>query len=261
MQVALSRGALVLEPNSEHNSVLPLPMPVNDLIGLRAESGYATHLFEQYHRFWPESWWPNHPDSGTRFDGAAERVEREAAVWSKQDLPTHFLAAARLAESGHFSARLAPFYERVKRRPAEEPDEVEDGDLAALAAWTLGEALRLRPVSLRECPLCRVPWLASAMEASPYCLRPYPGRQTSCRALKKDEHFRENQGAWRREYKRLYEQKKRGTLAERDWDAWRAGNSPDAWFPFPVWKERSGSSIPTSELQATAEERGGASGS
>jgi hypothetical protein len=60
----------------------------------------------------------------------------------------------------------------------------------------------------------------------------------SCRALKKDEHFRESQRDWRREYKRLHERRKRGTLSAADWASWRAENSHEAWFPFEEWNRR-----------------------
>ena len=91
---------------------------------------------------------------------------------------------------------------------------------------------------MRECPLCKVPWLADVDQPSRYCARPYPGKQMSCRALKKDEDFRESQRDWRREYKRVYERVKRGTLSENVWERWRADNDPNAWHPLETWLKR-----------------------
>lgn len=246
MRVAMWRGGLLLGGSGK---VLPLTAPVNDLLGIRAQWPYAVHLHSRYSDFWPDEWIriPEEIDTAgmdERELGATAVAEQIVTIQAtagrlrQQKLPTKLLEACRQAEHGHFSAILAPFLERVLRRPGDEPDEIPEGDLPTLAAWALDQALREHTLEVRECALCKVPWLASAEQTSPYCDRPYPGRQMSCRSLKKDEHFRESQRDWRREYKRLHERRKRGTLSEADWNAWRAENTPDAWIAFAEWLKR-----------------------
>lgn len=237
MDVGISRSLLALRPGAGQ-SVMSPTKPANDLIGLRDDEGYLVHLaMTDYFSFWP--WGADAQTRREDFDEALfAGLEGEIAVWTKGRLPSLFLRGARqAAEEGHFSAKLAPHYERATLR-AEQADEVPDGDLPALAAWGLQEALHLRPLEVRECPLCKVPWLADADQPSSYCTRPYPGKQMTCRALKKDEDFRENRGDWRREYKRVYERVKRGTLSEEVWERWRADNSPDAWHPLETWLKK-----------------------
>jgi hypothetical protein len=245
MDVGLFRQGLVLADGR----TLPLTAPVNDLIGLRVEWPYAVHLHSSYRPFWPTEWisvpaeldttgLDDHELAIEAMAAQIERIQTEASELRRRKLPAKFLAACHQAEQGHLSASLAPFLERVVHRPGEAPDEVPEGDLPTLAAWALHQALRLRPLEVRECQLCKVPWLASPEQPSPYCERPYPGRSMSCRELKKDEHFRESQRDWRREYKRLYERRKRGTLSEADWQAWRAENNPAAWYAFDEWRKR-----------------------
>jgi Family of unknown function (DUF6076) len=246
VNVKLFRQGLVL---GEHGPTLPLTAPVNDLLGLRADWPYAVHLHSNYGSFWPDEWLDlpvefdprglTAHELGIEAQGAQlERIQDEVRALRRRKLPDTFLAACKQAEQGHLSADLAGFLERIVRRPGQEPDEVPEADLPTLATWALDQALRERPLELRECPLCKRPWIASPEQPSPYCDRPYPGRSMSCRALKKDEHFRESQRDWRREYKRLHERRKRGTLTEADWRAWRAENNPDAWYPFDEWQKR-----------------------
>lgn len=225
---------------------VPLVAPVSDLLGLRADWQYAVRLHSTYGPFWPEiGVTVRSGKEAVRVDLAVEaetaRIEwisAEAARLRKRELPRLFLDASRLAAEGRLSAKLAPFLERVLRRPGEEPDDVPDGDLPALAAWALDEVLRISRVEVRNCPLCKVPWVASATQPSPYCERPFPGRHMSCRELKKDEHFRESQRDWRREYKRVHERVRRGTVSDAEWEAWRKQNSPGAWIAFDTWIER-----------------------
>jgi Family of unknown function (DUF6076) len=246
VKVRLWRGGLLL---GERGKPLPLTQPVNDLLGLRDEWDYAVQLDSNYGSFWPDEWMdlPADFDSTglTDHDLADEaraaqidRIADEIRELRRRKLPDTFLAACKQAEQGHFSVTLAGFLEQITRRPGDEPDEVPEADLPTLATWALDQALRQRPVEVRECPLCKRPWLASPEQPSPYCDRPYPGRSMSCRALKKDEHFRESQRDWRREYKRLHERRKRGTLSEADWQAWRADNNPDDWYAFDEWQRR-----------------------
>jgi hypothetical protein len=246
VNVTLWRGGLVL---GDSGKPLPLTAPINDLLGLRDEWHYAVHLESNYGSFWPDEWidLPAGFDSsgltdhelGTQAAAAQiDRIRDEIQALRRRKIPDRFLAACQQAEQGHLSARLAGFLERIVHRAGVEPDEVPEADLPTLATWALDQALRQRPLELRECPLCKRPWIASPEQPSPYCDRPYPGRSMSCRGLKKDEHFRESQRDWRREYKRLYERRKRGTLSEADWRAWRAENDADAWFPFDEWQKR-----------------------
>ncbi len=265
MNATLWRGGLVL---GEGGKVLPLTAPVNDLLGLRGDWLYAVHLHSTYSPFWPDEWitlpleidttdLDDHDLANEADVAQIERVAQEARELRRRKLPRQFLLACRRAEEGHLSAKLAPFLERVRRRPGDAPDEVPDGDLATLAAWALDQALRMRPLQVRECPLCKVPWLASPEQLSPYCERPYPGRHMSCRELKKDEHFRESQRDWRREYKRLHERRKRGTLSEADWNAWRAENSPEAWIAFEEWRKRHIPITGAAEADKTVQGRSG----
>jgi Family of unknown function (DUF6076) len=246
MKVGLWRQGLLL---GEGEKVLPLTAPVNDLVGLRSDWPYAVHLHSSYGSFWPDEW--IHLPDGFDPTGLDEHelataalaeqiatIEHRASELRRSKLPARFLDACRKAEQGYLAASLGPYLERVLRRPGEAPDEVPEGDLPALGAWALDQMLRLRQVEVRDCPLCGVPWLASPEQPSPYCERPYPGRHMSCRGLKKDEHFRESQRDWRREYKRLHERRKRGTLSETDWNGWRAENSPNAWTAFEEWLKR-----------------------
>lgn len=251
MKVALSRNALMVAAGGPAARVVPLLAPVNDLIGLRGDHEYSVHVESTYWPLWPSSWPEDLPDDLMTYsvDGQPlephlhlavahlERVGKEIESWRRRRFPKLFLQAALPATEGRFSSRLGPLYERVVRKPPD-ADDVPDGELPVLAAWVLDQALGLWPLELRECPLCKVPWLASPEQTSPYCLRPYPGRHMSCRDLKKDEHFRESQRDWRLEYKRINERKRRGTLSEADWNAWRAENHPHAWIAFDTWKER-----------------------
>jgi hypothetical protein len=240
MKVRSSRGALVLDEPGSEPAVRSLVSPVNDLIGLRADHEYAVHLMQDYWPLWPANWFRPDPAEEGRADlgYVLEQVGHQLSIWKQQRLPSLFLGAAQRAEQGHLSAKLGRHLERVTRRPGDEPDEIPDGELATLATWALDEALRLRPLVLRECPLCKVPWITDPGQPSPYCSRPYPGRLMSCREMKKDEHFRENQRDWRLEYKRIYERKNRGTVTEEDWEAWRAENGPNGWIAFDEWKQR-----------------------
>jgi hypothetical protein len=246
MKVMLFRQGLVLEGAGK---TVPLTAAVNDVLGLRDEWPYAVHLRSRYGSFWPDEWidlpeefdtsgLDEHELASEAVVAQIQRIQSEARELRRQKLPDRFLAACRQATEGHLSVSLAPLLERVLYRPGAEADEIPNGDLATLAAWSLDQTLRLFPIEIRECQLCHLPWLSPPQQASHNCERPYPGRAMSCRALKKDEHFRESQRDWRREYKRLYERRKRGTLSEADWDAWRAENSHDAWYPFDEWNKR-----------------------
>jgi hypothetical protein len=251
MQVTLSRHALVLRGEAGGSQVRPLTAPVNDLIGLRLETNYDLHLQDQYFQLWPITWFDQTPaalrDRRARGEGLPAddedawqetliwNVGEQATAWRDLGMPRLFLEAARRAAQGHFSARLAPHYERIRRQPAENSDAIPDGDLPTLAAWALDQALRLQPLAIVVCPRCHIPWLTASGEDSPYCQRPAPGHDSTCRELRKAELFRERQGPWRREYKRLHEKTRRGTLSQQAFAAWNAANTPGQWQPYEEW--------------------------
>jgi hypothetical protein len=224
-------------------TVEPLPTPINDLIALRPEGTYIAYLETSYK--WPQAWndeiadrYPSQEALEANYGVALlELIGEQAGRWRRRRLPDLFLAAAERATQGHLSARVAAHLERVHYRPEPEPDEVPDGDVPALAAWALNEALRLRPLKLFTCPLCQSPWLGTPEQDNPYCLRPAPRVHTPCRTLERNRRFREERGDWRREYKRLHERRRRGTLSEQDWEAWTRENAPSHWAPFETWRK------------------------
>jgi Zn-finger nucleic acid-binding protein len=136
------------------------------------------------------------------------------------------------------SSELAPHLERLRFAPDGTVAEVPD--LAALAAWSLLEAVRRQPLRLRSCPICRGRWLARPGE-SEYCQRLAPGQVTKdCRTLAKEKRLAGDTAyrAYRREYKRLSEASSRGAIDVRDLIAWRNENGPAKWAPFNEWKAR-----------------------
>src|SRR5713226_8961227 len=135
MKVDLSRRALRLT-GGDGEVVMPLTAPINDLIGLRAEPGYCSHLRETYRSFWPSEWslWfqfappPEQPydpieelTAGVDLMDVRIRVEEtlqrnlQVEVQNWQSHPRRFLDAAKLALSGRYSAKLAHEFERIKR--------------------------------------------------------------------------------------------------------------------------------------------------
>lgn len=250
VKVNLSRGALALESATSAPVTSGLLAPVNDLIGLRDDREYAAHLHDNYKSFSRDAWTreiaakrrtrpAGEGDLPTDVEAAVlDQLTKTLRRWKRQGVPGVFLQAARQAEQGRLSAKLAPYLARIVRHPGDQPDEVPDGDLAALATWALDEALRLKPLQVRRCALCKLPWITDTSQRSHYCQRPAPGRRMTCRKAMKDEHFRERQRAWRLEYKRLHERRNRGTLGQYDWQAWRAANSPEEWLPFEEWSQQ-----------------------
>jgi hypothetical protein len=255
MEVAVSRAALVLAPG-EQQKVLPFTQPINDLIGLRDgdDPEYRDHLIAAYREFWPDEWyeydaetaeWLGLLDPGlevveseARETGLRRAVDEAIYEWQNGGVPGLFLETAQLAEAGRFSARLASVYERIQLRPGDEPDAVPDGDLPALAAWGLREAMRVRELELRECPRCGMPWVTAAGQPNPnpYCLRPSPGHHTTCRELDAKARSTERHAAWQREYKRVYARRLRDKLSDEEWAAWRGENSRDGWTRLEDWQ-------------------------
>jgi Zn-finger nucleic acid-binding protein len=200
---------------------LPLTAPVNDLLGqLRSTSqGDETDIFRWVlHRYVP------------LFGRLGEAVER--------DVQETFLNAAKKATKGTIAAELAPHLERLRFAPDGSVAEIPD--LAALAAWSLLEAVRRQPLELRSCPICKGRWLARPDE-SKYCQRVAPGQvDKDCRTLAKEKRLAGDTAyrAYRREYKRLSEASRRGAIDVPTWIAWRNENGPSKWAPFDEWKAR-----------------------
>lgn len=225
-----------------------LTQPLDDILGLAAQelqdddddgpllidyTPYGNHLMN-YGRFWPIPW-----EQGTKpsLEDAVKAGAAHRAAWrefEKRDKP-RFLKALPRAADGRFPSALALDLERVRYTP--DGAEVPDGDLPALAAWSLAEALRRQRVVLATCPKCNRPWVAQ--DGQEYCERPAPGHSRNCREVAKEERFLSSPDvrAYRREYKRLHELSRRGTLSTADLNAWRQANTPSKWAPYTTWLE------------------------
>jgi Zn-finger nucleic acid-binding protein len=211
---------LVLQDNGK-TLRLPLTAPVNDLLGQLRPSAKAkpeTDIF---------------PWLSDRYKALGRLGDAD-----RRDVQETFLRASRTATKGKLSSELAPHLERLRFAPDGTVAEVPD--LAALAAWSLLEAVRRQPLRLRSCPICRGRWLARPGE-SKYCQRVAPGQVTKdCRTLAKEKRLAGDTAyrAYRREYKRLSEASSRGAIDVRDLIAWRNENGPAKWAPFNEWKAR-----------------------
>ena len=131
--------------------------------------------------------------------------------------------------------KLAPYLGRVRYGRGAEADEVQNGDLPALAAWALVEMIRRDGVSVRRCRNCKQPFLTGPDDKAILCERPAPGRARSCRALDRDVRFQQENADYRREYKRAWRAKSRGQLSKLEWEAWRRDNKPDDYTPYDEW--------------------------
>jgi hypothetical protein len=245
-------GALVAElpadpdlPDFERIASLPqellaLTAPIDDLLGLRSDGGYAAIIGLRYIPLrWGERELAQLPLEQENLLEALEtwqvEVEQQIRGWLDDGLPDLFLDAVReAAEGGTLSATLAPYVARIVRRPAPKRDEVPD--LPTLATWALDHLMRRSQIEARTCPTCDYPWLAVDSDHDVYCTRPMPGKLRSCRETHHQQAFEETQREWRREYKKLHERKSRGTLPAEEFAAWRAANRPSAWLPFEDWK-------------------------
>lgn len=228
MQGHVAYRQLVLTESGVEKLRLPLLVPVNDLLGqyvTRSGGGYtsrATDLYDLWERYQPLS-----GKQGVLGDGG------KLAVY------TDFLAASQGAVRGQLSARLAPYVERL--RFDSDGSVAEIPNFTALAAWSLLEAVRRQPLELRTCPTCKGKWLAPPEELSRYCQRRAPGQVSKdCRTLDYEKRLAGNVAyrAYRREYKRLTEMQRRGTLDMKELMRWREQNSPAQWLPFDEWKAR-----------------------
>jgi hypothetical protein len=237
VKVSTSRGRLLLgergrEYPGQSEPAPSLTQPIDDLLGLApgdvvdVESGYFWHLL-RYGPFW---------GGGVGTDPLWEKERSRWRKWAVQFSP-RLLKAARRAQDGRLSALLAPELERVRYTPGRGSDEVPDGDLPALATWCLVEVLRREPITVEKCRRCKRPWLVQPGQV--YCQRPAPGHVRDCRTLAKEEAFlsSEEVRGYRREYKRLHELKRRGTITMAQLNAWRQGNTPSDWKPYKQWLE------------------------
>ncbi len=219
MQGEVAYRQIVLRDNGEVRR-LPLTAPVNDVLGQlrssakKSEADYFPWLWDRYQAF-----------AGIGVAGAHE-------------VQATFLNAAKKATKGTVAAELAPHLERLRFAPDGSLAEIPD--LAALAAWSLLEAVRRQPLELRSCPNCRGRWLARPDEPE-YCQRVAPGQESKdCRTLAKEKRLAGDTAyrAYRREYKRLSEAFSRRAIDPDDLFAWRRENGPSKWAPFDQWKAR-----------------------
>jgi hypothetical protein len=180
-----------------------------------------------------------HPDVAARTGDDVDSAIR--AFWlptaeerrAPDDLRATFVAAALQAADGVLSSDLAPALARVRRLPG---GEIEISDGPALAALSLQELLRKGPVSSAPCGLCGALWLPG--RGAEFCKRPASGHAASCQAVALHVRFRERNGAYHRERRRLYERTRRArqSIARADYEEWLAENGPQDWQPFEAWK-------------------------
>ena len=209
---------LVLRDNGEVLR-LPLTAPINDLLGqLRPsarghEADILPWLSERYRGF------------------------RGLEEGGRHEVQQAFLAAARKATKGQLAPEVARHLERLRFNA---DGSVEVGDFAALAAWSLIEAVRRQSLELRTCAQCKGRWLAAPTEPN-YCQRVAPGQVTrDCRTLARERRLAGDARyrAYRREYKRLAEAQRRGAIDVRDVVKWREENGPKRWLPFDQWNQQ-----------------------
>ncbi len=172
--------------------------------------------------------------------------------WNDQGLPGVFTDAAREARLGRLSQPVARHLSRVvwvplsampAARSSGAGSSIREGDFPGLAAWCLLQAIQRRTVAVRTCALCKRLWIGS--DTSPYCLRPAPESLRSCRAIVAERKYLAKKSpeyhGFRREYMRLYQRHRRGTISDEDWTGWKAANTPGGWVHFSAWKQRRGS--------------------
>jgi Family of unknown function (DUF6076) len=219
MQVSVSYRQVVLrDPGRDASWQLPLAAPVNDLLGLAISpdaevGGYLIYLMKKYEGF------------GMHGLGGAQQA---LAAFDR---------AAVAAAKRRLSPELAPYLERIKFSISPGTDDVPD--FVALAAWSLLESLRRQSLALITCPRCKRPWFG-APKGPRHCQRPAPGQSRDCRTLEKERRLASNPAyrAYRREYKRLEEAARRGSVTFEDFIEWRTANRAHAWRPFDEWKAK-----------------------
>jgi hypothetical protein len=211
---------LVLSDRGGEKLRLPLLAPLNDILGWAGKpdasppEGYITYLHQRYGRVgFPR--------------GSLASMEEFAA----------FDSAAHAATKGRLSGHLAGYLERLRFAPDGSVADVPD--FTALAAWGLLEAVRRQPLELRKCASCKRPWLAATDEKSRYCQRWTPGQQRDCRTLDYERRLAGDKPyrAYRREYKRVTEMQRRGSIELVDMYGWRGENNAIDWKSFEDWRE------------------------
>jgi Family of unknown function (DUF6076) len=200
---------MVLSERGVEKLRLPLLAPANDMLGwANQREGYLVYLHDRY---------------GGVFGSLKESVP--------------FADAAKSAVGGRLAASLGPLLERL--RFAEDGNVIDIPDFPALAAWSLLEGVRRLDLRLRSCSECHRPWLAAREEASRYCQRWAPGHLRDCRTLAAERRLAgdKSYARYRREYKRITEMERRGTIEIADLYRWRDANDATNWSPFEEWKE------------------------
>lgn len=216
MQGEVAYRQLVLRDNGEALR-LPLTAPINDLLGqLRKDNDpYLAYLFDRYRVF-------------------AGRGSRD--IWLEPSEAQTFLSAAVQAAKGTLSPGISSHIGRLRFSP---DGRVDVPDFEALAAWSLLESVRRQPLKVYTCLTCRAKWIG-APGGSRYCQRVAPGQvRKDCRTMAYEKRLAGDTGyrRYRREYKKLAEKQRRGTLDVVDLMHWRDQNSPADWLPFDEWKE------------------------
>ena len=209
-QIVLARGGVeVLQ--------VPLAAPINDVLGLAVSSEeYSVWLVTRYG-----------PVFGSPLLEEVQGKKAQVAL----DL------GARSAKDGRLDKELGPYLERLRFLPR---DGVEVPDLVSLAAWSLYEAMRRKPLELVLCKNCKRPWLTTP-GGPKFCQRQAPGQSRDCRTLAKERRLAGDTKyrAYRREYKRVSEAARRGgAITALDFVHWRTDNGPAAWQPFDLWKSK-----------------------
>ena len=211
----IARQQLVLKRSGVVVLEVPIAAPINDVLGLADDDEeYTTWLVIRY---------------GGTFGSPLLDEARKAGVQRQ------LLTAAVTAQSGHLSNQLGVFFERLRFLPR---DGAEVPDLVSLAAWSLYESLRRKPLELADCKNCKRPWLTTP-GGPKFCQRQAPGQSRDCRTLAKERRLAGDTKyrAYRREYKRIAEAARRGgSISALDFIHWRTDNGPAGWQPFDLWK-------------------------
>jgi hypothetical protein len=198
--------------------VAPVPAAAvaNDVIALRDDRPYLD---------WMEAQWP----------GLVGR--RQLRRWIAEGQPELLSQAAMLARAeGRLAyTKLGELLEAVERPDA---DTIRVNSLLPLAAWALARSWDTG-LNVSVCAECGNPWLSR--QPVDFCYRPAPNRTTTCAGVHAHTRFAEQRAAWNKEYRKVYNRKHRGTVAERDWRQWLAEatwlrkNANGFVLPFDYW--------------------------
>jgi len=217
MKVTLRRGCIQLRAWAGPTVQVPLVAPVNDLLALSSERIYVQHLASSYPGFWPR----------------LQEAETSVREWLAAGVPCLFAEATEAASRGSLSPSIISYTAAVVRRAAPDSDEVND--LPALGAWALERLLERRAVVVRPCSSCGRPWIPPTRYPHNLCHRPRPGFRLSCFEVNRQSRWASRNRDWRREYKKLHERVRAGTLPAETFKAWRAANTPSSWHPLEDW--------------------------